>query len=55
MILSCNIDFYKQVMADPEYCVVWYLLVMQVLREEAPDFIFVSAGDHTNPLMCMCS
>ena len=41
-------------MADPEYCAVWYLLVLKIVRDFDPDFIFVSAGDYKDPFMCLC-
>ena len=42
-------------MGDPEYLAVWYLLVLDTVREFAPDFIFVSAGGYKDLLLCVFS
>ena len=39
-------------MGDPEYLMVFYVLVLLIIVDHKPDYIFVSAGKEIIPLMC---
>ena len=38
-------------MGDQEYLVIFYSIVMPVIQEFSPDYLFVSAGEAQNHLL----